>query len=144
MDPDNPVVKFCVEGMQAEAEERFTEARHLFTQAWAARNGDFDACVAAHYMARHQETLEEILHWNQKALYYANAAGAENATPEKVEPFYPSLYLNLGKSYEDLGDPATARHYYELAEARANLLPGNDGDIVRRGIAAGLKRTTQA
>jgi hypothetical protein len=29
-------------------------------------------CVAAHYLARHQETLERILHWNRGALRYAS------------------------------------------------------------------------
>jgi tetratricopeptide (TPR) repeat protein len=136
MDLNNPVIKYCVEGMQAEAEGRFADAHNLFNQAWTARQDDFDACVAAHYMARHQKTPEERLCWNQKALQYTDAVG-----DDRVEAFYSSLYLNLGKSYEDLGDPATARHYYEQAHTKANLLSGAYVDIVRRGIAAGLKRT---
>lgn len=64
IDIDNQVVKLCVEGMQAEAEGRFADARTCFEQAWDVRQNDFDACIAAHYMARHQDTLERILHWN--------------------------------------------------------------------------------
>jgi tetratricopeptide (TPR) repeat protein len=144
IDPENLVAKLCVEGMQAEAEGRFADARACFEQAWAARQNDLDACIAAHYQARHQETLERILHWNQEALRYADTVSADAITGkgEEITAFYPSLYLNLGKSYEDLGDSATARHYYELAEEKAALLAGEYGDIVRGGISSGLQRTS--
>jgi hypothetical protein len=50
-------------------------------QAWEKRKDDYDACVAAHYVARHQ--------WNQESLDRADAVNAES-----VQGFYPSLYLN--------------------------------------------------
>ncbi len=124
-------------------------ARTCFEQAWDARQNDFDACIAAHYQARHQDTLERILYWNQEALRYASAvnfvsgAGTNGGHAEPMTAFYPSLYLNLGKSYEDLGDSTTARHYYRRAEEKASLLVGEYGDIVRRGIASSLRRTIQ-
>lgn len=141
IDPENLVAKLCVEGMQAEAEGRFADARTCFEQAWAARQNDLDACIAAHYQARHQETLGRILHWNQEALRYADAVSAAPEVGEEITAFYPSLYLNLGKSYEDLGDSTRARHYYQLAEEKAARLVGEYGDIVRRGISSGLQRT---
>lgn len=154
VDPENRVAKLCVAGMQAEAAGHFVEARACFEQAWAARQNDLDACIAAHYQARHQQTLERILHWNQEALRYADAVsrqidhatgtgkGKDNGESDaEITAFYPSLYLNLGKSYEDLGDATRARHYYQLAQEKVALLAGEYGDIVRRGIAAGLHRT---
>jgi hypothetical protein len=36
---------------------------------------------------------------------------------ERVQGFYGSLYLNLGHSYELVGDQAAAQHYYALAAA---------------------------
>jgi len=48
MDPENPVVRLCVKGMQAESEGRAEAARALFRQAWDARGDDYEACVAAH------------------------------------------------------------------------------------------------
>src|SRR5690349_3606961 len=99
MDPNNPVVKLCVEGMQAETAGRGEDARRLFAQAWEASQDDFEACIAAHYVARHQESLEETLRWNQEALRCADAVG-----DDRICDFYPSLYLNLGRSYEVLGD----------------------------------------
>jgi len=34
---------------------------------------------------------------------------------ERVKEFYPSLYLNLGKSHENLGNQLEAQRYYTLA-----------------------------
>jgi tetratricopeptide (TPR) repeat protein len=110
MDTNNPVIKFCVEGTQAEFRGQIGEARALYQQAWAAAQDDFDACVAAHYMARHQDDPEESLHWNQVALDRAKAVA-----DSRVQEFYPSLYLNMGQSFELLGDLDEAKRYYDLA-----------------------------
>lgn len=133
----NPVVKLCAEGMQAEAEGRPDEALALFNQAWAASQDDYDACVAAHFVARHQDSPQQMLQWNLEALARANAVG-----DERVRSFYPSLYVNLGYSYETLGNRAEARRHYELAAERLDdLPPGPYGDLVRDGVAQGLERT---
>jgi tetratricopeptide (TPR) repeat protein len=122
--------------MRAETEGRIDEARLLFIQAWEESKNDYDACIAAHYVARHQKTPEEILRWNQESLDRADALN-----DERMQDFYPSLYLNLGKAHEDLGNREMARKYYELAAARMNGLPaGRYGDVVRDGIKRGLQR----
>lgn len=110
MDLNNPVVKLCVEGTQAEFEGRIEAARRLYQEAWGAAGDDYEMCIAAHYVARHQEDPQDKLHWNQEALARADAVGDERA-----RGFYPSLYLNLGQSYEALGHQAEARRYYDLA-----------------------------
>jgi tetratricopeptide (TPR) repeat protein len=136
LDPDNPVVKLCVAGMQAEAEGRFQQARDLFEQAWAASQDDFEACVAAHYLARHQESPAEMLRWNRAALEHARSAG-----DDRVRGFYPSLYLNLGWSHESLGDREEAGRFYDLAARCLDELPaGPYRDTVEDGIRAGQKR----
>lgn len=110
MDLDNPVVKLCIEGTQAEFAGRLDEARNLYMQAWNICRDDYDACIAAHYVARFQETPEQRLRWNQEALDRAKAAG-----DDRVREFLPSLYLNMGCSYEALGDQVEALRYYDLA-----------------------------
>ena len=110
MDLTNPVIQLCVEGTRAEFEYRNEDARILYKQAWEARKDDYDACIAAHYVARFQESVEDSLHWNHLALMHANAVN-----DEMVKDFYPSLYLNLGRSYELLGDQVEAQRYYALA-----------------------------
>jgi tetratricopeptide (TPR) repeat protein len=137
MDTDNPVVKLCIEGMQAEVEGRSEDARKLFEQAWAARRDEYDACVAAHYLARHQDDPQAVFRWNKEALDSANALG-----DERVEGFYPSLYLNMGHSFETLGNRAEARRYYEMAAAKLDDVPdGGYKEIVRNGITGGYQRT---
>jgi tetratricopeptide (TPR) repeat protein len=110
MHPSNPVVQLCVEITRAEYEGRINVARALADQAWEAAQDDADACMAAHYVARYQESPQEALRWNLEALNRAHTANAE-----RVKDFYPSLYLNLGHSYERMGDPAEAQKYYHLA-----------------------------
>jgi hypothetical protein len=112
MDLNNPVIKLCVDGSRAEFEGRIADAQALYRQAWAAAQDDYEACIAAHYVARHQATPAEALRWNQLAL-----ARADAVADERVQGFYGSLYLNLGHSYELVGDQDAAQHYYALAAA---------------------------
>jgi hypothetical protein len=138
MDPNNPVVKLCVAGMQAEGEGHIVRARNLFNQAWETASDDFEACIAAHYLARHQDSPAATLHWNQVALDRAEAVG-----DERVQSFYPSLYLNMGNAYELLGQQVEARRYYDLAAALVDELPtGRYNDVVRSGITAGQGRVS--
>ena len=105
-------------------------------QAWDARENDYDACIVSHYVARLQKTPADVLHWNQESLNYADKVG-----DARVAAFYPSLYLNLGKAHEDLGNKEEARKYYQLAAEKLSILPeGNYGDIVKQGVSDGLKR----
>lgn len=110
MDISNPVIQLCLEGSRAEFEHRPEDAHRLYQQAWDLANDDYEACVAAHYLARFQPTPEETLRWNQEAL-----KRAELVADERVRDFYPSLYLNLGHSYEMLGNQAHAQKFYALA-----------------------------
>jgi len=110
MDSNNPVIKLCVEGTRAEFQGRIDEARACYQKAWEAVQDDYDACIAAHYLARHQDHPEERLHWNRVSLEKAEAAG-----DERVQDFYPSLYLNMGQSHELLGNQVEAKRYYDLA-----------------------------
>jgi tetratricopeptide (TPR) repeat protein len=139
MDPNNPIVKLCAAGMAAEGEGRREDAKALFEQAWTQSSNDFEACIAAHYVARHQATPDDELHWNREAL-----ARADAARDEGVREFYPSLYLNLAHSLEQLGHRSEAREHYAQAAAKlADLPDGPYAGLVRKGIAAGLERTRE-
>jgi tetratricopeptide (TPR) repeat protein len=110
MDQNNPVIKLCIAGAQAEFDGRLEDACQLYRQAWEASRDDYEACIAAHYVARCQESPEEIFRWNREALERANALNDDS-----VKDFYPPLYLNMGRSYELLGDQAAAGKYFNLA-----------------------------
>ncbi|GAA4059357.1 hypothetical protein [Actinomadura miaoliensis] len=135
MNPDNPVVQLCSHGMQAEAEGRDADARAAFEQAWKIASDDYEACVAAHYLARHQPTAQETLRWNQESLDRADRVG-----DGRVKGFYASLHLNMAKAYRDLADPDQARRHFELAAAHIDDVPdGQYADWNRFAIAEGLR-----
>jgi tetratricopeptide (TPR) repeat protein len=136
-DPNNKVVKLCAEGMQNEAEGKIDEAQGLFQQAWDIADNDFEAFTAAHYMARNQKDPADVLKWNLEALNRANAINGD-----EFKGHYPSLYLNVGKSYETLANNEEANNYYQFAADYCSFLPpGKYGDMIKTGVAAGLART---
>lgn len=109
-EPQNEVLRLCVLGTRAEYAGRAQEAAEFYRQAWRAARDDYEACLAAHYVARIQDSPELALHWNEIAL-----ARAESSRDERVIPFYPSLYVNLGRSYELLGCMQQAEEFYRCA-----------------------------
>jgi len=140
MDPNNPVVQLCAAGIAAEGEDRKEEALALFERAWQTSSDDYEACIAAHYIARHQDTAEAELEWNEEALRCA-----ESVTDERVRGFYPSLYLNFAHSLEKVGRKTEAREYYERAAAGLEQLPdGPYARLVRMGVTAGRARVVEA
>jgi hypothetical protein len=110
MDLTNPVIILCMKGSRAEFEGRREDARNLYWQAWELAKDDYGACIAAHYVARFQQDPKEIFHWNQAALTHADKVQDDSA-----KEFYPSLYLNMGRSNELLGNHTEAKRFYDLA-----------------------------
>jgi hypothetical protein len=112
------------------AEGTPAEARRLFEQAWAARSDDFDAAVAAHFLARHQPTPVDTLHWNTVAVRHAEAV-ADGRAAELLA----SLYLNLGDAQANIGDMVSAAATARRAAANlAALPPGGYREFVAFGI----------
>jgi len=129
MDPNNPVVRLCAQGMEAESRGRTDDASALFERAWAARTDDYEGCIAAHYVARHQPDDEATYRWNLTALTLADRSERE------ADGFYPSLHLNMASSYQALGDHTAARAHLEAAVALIDVLPDTPyKEFVRSGI----------
>ncbi|WP_327250224.1 hypothetical protein [Streptomyces sp. NBC_01244] len=139
-DPQNIVVQLCVRGMQAETEGQDVRARELFLQAWEAADDDYDACIAAHYLARHQPTAQETLHWNHECLNRADKVG-----DDRVRGFYASLHGNMARAHRDLGQIEQAREHFESAAKHIDDVPaGPHQQWLRYRIAAGLRATAPA
>ena len=135
-DPNNPVVQLCIKGMTAEGEGKIEEAHQLFQKAWDTATNNFEAFTAAHYLARNQKDPNDVLKWNLEALNRADSIKEEGLKGQ-----YPSLYLNVAKSYENLGDNNEAIRYYGLASDSCEHLPaGGYADMIKSGISQGLKR----
>jgi len=112
LDIENPVIQLCLQGTQAEFDHRLEDAWALYQQAWDTARDAYEACVAAHYLARGQKAPADSLYWNAEALRRADAVG-----DERVKEFYPSLYLSLGQAHELAGHQAEAQHFYALSAA---------------------------
>ena len=75
MNTNNHIVQLCTAGARAEFEHRLQDARALYQQAWDRATDHYEAAIAAHYVARCQDTTQDTLRWNQEALARAEAAG---------------------------------------------------------------------
>jgi len=138
-DPNNKVFQLCSQGMEKEAELEAADARRLFLQAWHEAGNDFEKFVAAHYLARHQESIEAKLKWDELAL--SLALKLEDIT---VRVNFPSLYLNIGQCHEELGNFDLAHDQYTRAESYIEYLPDNGyGQMIKAGIKAALTRISE-
>jgi tetratricopeptide (TPR) repeat protein len=135
-DPNNNIVKLCAQGMSLEGEGKKEEAFILFQQAWNEATNDFEKFTAAHYVARYQKNVADKLKWDKTALNLALKINDEN-----MKGTYPSLYLNIGKCYEDLNDFKGARENYELALSFTTFLADDGyGKMIKGGIKNGIER----
>jgi hypothetical protein len=128
IDSINPVVALCAEGMELEGTP--AEARRLFERAWAARRDDYDAAIAAHFLARHQATPADTLHWNAVAVQHAIAVPNGRSAG-----FLASLYLNLADAQANVGEVAASAEAVRRAAAHLSALPaGGYRDFLTMGI----------
>lgn len=125
---ESPALALCAAGVDVEGDA--AAARALFLQAWEARRDAYDACIAAHFLARHQPSTELALHWNQVAVEEAHRVDSERA-----EPLLASLYLNLADSHRQLGDVDRATVAADRAlQALTHLPEGGYRDLVAMGL----------
>lgn len=110
--PNNTVIQLCMQGMALEDKDKPEEAAGLFLQAWNEGTNDFEKFIAAWYLARVQPNVSDRLKWYETALQLAL-----NVNDEGVKGAFPSLYANMAKCYEELGDFDQAKKHSELAKA---------------------------
>ena len=110
--PSNNVVKLCLQGMAMEDQGKADEASRLFLQAWKEATDDFEKFLAAYYVARHQENVNDKIKWLETSLQFAL-----KINDVTVKSAFPSLYSNIAKCYEELNDPDSAKENYELAQS---------------------------
>ena len=118
--PNNNVIKLCIQGMDLEEKGKPGEASKIFLQAWNEATNDFEKYIAAHYVTRHQKNVSDKLKWLETALQFAL-----KINNDAVKGALPSLYSNIAKCYEDLSDPDNAKKNYELATSFTGKLSDN-------------------
>jgi rifampin ADP-ribosylating transferase len=120
-DPNNNVIKLCVQGMNMEEKDQPEEAGKIFLQAWNEATNDFEKFTAAYYVARHQKNVRDKLKWLETSLQ-----AALKINDVTVKAAFPSLYSNIAKCYEDLRDVDNAKKNHELANSFTDN-PTDDG-----------------
>jgi hypothetical protein len=109
METSSRTAQLCIAGTQAEFERRIDDARVCYLQAWQAVLDDYDAAIAAHYVAHLESDAGAALPWHLRAL---EAAYRDDRTRE----FRASLHVSLGGCYDALGMPEAERHFAIAAE----------------------------
>ena len=118
--PNNNIVKLCLQGMDMEGKSKPEEASRIFLQAWNEATNDFEKFIAAHYVTRHQKSVSDKLKWVEATLQLAL-----KINDDYVKGVFPSLYSNIAKCYEELGDLDNAKKNYELANTFKDKLSDN-------------------
>src|SRR5882757_2273280 len=113
--PNNHIIKLCLQGMEMEGNGKPGEAGTLFHKAWNEATSDFEKYIAAYYVAKHQKIVSDKLSWFEKALQLALKINDNN-----VNGAFSSLYLNIAKCYEELNDTGNAEKNYETAKLFAD------------------------
>ncbi len=130
-------MRLCSAGIEAESIQCFDEAARLFEQAWRRSRDHYEACIAAHYVARQQRTPVEALRWNHIALSRAVAAHDD----DRVLPFFALFHLNVAKAHEDLVEYVPARHHYTRASQYLSAVPrGSFRVLIEFRIKRGINR----
>lgn len=108
--PFNEIVKLCLQGMALEEKDNREEALRLFLQGWNEATNDFEKFIAAHYVARQQQTVAERLKWLEIGLDLALKINNDT-----VLSALPALYSQLAGCYEETGAKEKAKESREAA-----------------------------
>lgn len=111
-DPNNVVIKLCMMGMNLEDSGNIEDAATMFNKAWHEATDDYERFIAAYHLARQQKSITDKLKWMETSLQCAL-----NVNDDNVESAYQTLYLNIAKCYEELGDSDNAKRNYELSNS---------------------------
>ena len=106
--------------MAMEEKGELNEASRPFLQAWNEATNDFEKYIAAHFVARHQKDVSEQLKWRETSLQYAL-----KINDVTVRSAFPTLYSEVAKCYEEVGDADNAKKNYELASSFSGELSDN-------------------
>lgn len=130
--PNNPIVKLCLQGMDMEAKEQPEAAGRLFEQAWNEAANDFEKYLAAYYLARLQKNVPDKLQWLQTTLQLALTINTGS-----VMSALPNLYSNIAQCYEALNDQENATKNHAFATSFTGKL--YDSGPFYHGTRADLK-----
>ena len=131
-DPNNAIIKLCMSGMGLEDSGNSEDAITMFHKAWYEATDDYERFIASYHLSRIQKSISDKLKWMETSLKCALKINDDN-----VKSAYSTLYLNIAKCYEELGDSENAKINYELSNS-AKGAPSDIGPFYH-GTKADLK-----
>ncbi|MBE6043159.1 MAG: NAD(+)--rifampin ADP-ribosyltransferase [Clostridium thermopalmarium] len=131
-DPNNAIIKLCMSGLGLEDSGNSEDAITMFHKAWHEATNDYERFIASYHIARIQRSISNKLKWMKTSLQCALKINDDN-----VKSAYSTLYLNIAKCYEELGDSENAKRNYELSNS-AKGAPSDIGPFYH-GTKADLK-----
>lgn len=132
------VLSLCARGVQLERVGLVSEAADQYQQAWKAAESPDERCVAAHHVARVQESADSRRTWDQTALEWLDMCD-----PTLIEEFAPVVQAAAATSARIAGDSAAAQQWYRQAAASARtLVDSADRAALRASVADGLLATS--
>jgi len=131
--PFNPIVRLCLQGMEAAEKNNTAEASEYFQKAWSEGSSDFDRYLAAYYVATLKTDSQEKLEWLTIAVEHAEKSGSESA-----KTAYASLHIAIAACYQHLGETAKSAYHADLAK-KFKKHPTDPGPFYH-GTKANLKR----
>lgn len=130
--PNNNIVKLCLQGMESEMNNNPEAAGKTFLQAWNEATHDFEKFLAAYFISQHKQDVSEKLKWLDASLEFAL-----KINDDSVYSALPTLYTKIAICYEYLGDPDKAQRNRELASSYGEI-PKDKGPFFH-GTKADLK-----
>jgi rifampin ADP-ribosylating transferase len=111
-DPNNAIIKLCMSGLGLEDSGNSEDAITMFHKAWHEATDDYERFIVSYHLARIQKSISDKLKWMKTSLQCALKINDDN-----VKSAYSTLYLNIAKCYEELGDFDNAKRNYELSNS---------------------------
>ncbi len=130
--PNNNIVKLCLQGMSLEEKGEPEKADKVFMQAWNEAVNDFEKYLASYFVSRRQKAIAGKLKWLEISLQFAL-----NINSESVKSALPALYSNIAECYRETGEPEKAKNNYESAASFGDK-PSDKGPFYH-GTKADLK-----
>ncbi len=110
--PNNTIVKLCLEGLAFEQKGEAEKAYNIFMNAWDKATNDLEKFLVAYFVAKHQKDASEQLKWLNTTLQLAL-----KMDDDSVKAALTPLYLSIAKCYEELNDHENAKKNFELANS---------------------------
>jgi rifampin ADP-ribosylating transferase len=131
-DPNNQIIKRCLQGIGLEESGNPAEASSIFFEAWRESKNDFERFISAYFVARHQKNISDKLNWLETSLKFAL-----RLNDGSVKSAFPTLYMNIAKCYEELHDLEKAKQNEELSNSYK--IPPTDTGPFYHGTKADLQ-----